>query len=146
MVQIQNPMGRRETTTTLTVHPDQRWELADGAKLYDVTHLPCRAARYTPLLPGADGTPAKSAALKAAQAAKLDDKCRKLKGTLRRMGDASDEVRELSTVSCAEMLTNSSSSPSNDAVTNCSALLDEFFAKILTKKPLKSANFSILKI
>ena len=22
----------------------QRWELADGAKLYDVTHLPCRAS------------------------------------------------------------------------------------------------------
>eukprot|EP00439_Symbiodinium_sp_Y106_P032290 s1103_g3.t2 len=25
----------------------QRWELADGAKLFDVTHLPCRSARYT---------------------------------------------------------------------------------------------------
>ena len=34
-------------TTTLTVHADGRWELADGATLYEVTHLPCRAARYT---------------------------------------------------------------------------------------------------
>jgi len=45
--------GDREVTTTLTIHPpdkngDQRWELADGAKLYDVTHLACRSARYTP--------------------------------------------------------------------------------------------------
>ena len=45
--------GDREVTTVLTVHrPDkdgnQRWELADGAKLYDVTHLACRSARYTP--------------------------------------------------------------------------------------------------
>jgi len=27
---------------------NQRWELADGATLYDVTHLGCRSARYTP--------------------------------------------------------------------------------------------------
>ena len=45
--------GDRETTTVLTVHPkdkngNQRWELADGATLYDVTHLGCRSARYTP--------------------------------------------------------------------------------------------------
>lgn len=44
--------GDREVTTTLTVHPAeaggaQRWELAEG-RLYDVTHLPCRSARYTP--------------------------------------------------------------------------------------------------
>jgi hypothetical protein len=26
-----------------------RWELDGGAKLYDVTHLPCRSARYTPV-------------------------------------------------------------------------------------------------
>jgi hypothetical protein len=44
--------GDREVTTVLTVHPADasgaaRWELADGAKLYDVTHLPCRSARYT---------------------------------------------------------------------------------------------------
>ncbi|OLP81057.1 hypothetical protein AK812_SmicGene38451 [Symbiodinium microadriaticum] len=36
-----------QVTTTLTIFPKdseghQRWELADGAKLYDVTHLPCR--------------------------------------------------------------------------------------------------------
>ena len=43
--------GDREVTTTLTVYPkdkdgQQRWELANGAKLFDVTHLPCRSARY----------------------------------------------------------------------------------------------------
>lgn len=45
--------GDREVTTVLTVHRadkdgNQRWELGDGAKLYDVTHLACRSARYTP--------------------------------------------------------------------------------------------------
>jgi len=45
--------GGREVTTVLTVYPadsegKERWELANGAKLYDVTHLPCHAARYTP--------------------------------------------------------------------------------------------------
>jgi hypothetical protein len=45
--------GGREVTTVLTVYPadaqgDSRWELADGATLYDVTHLGCRSARYTP--------------------------------------------------------------------------------------------------
>lgn len=45
--------GDREVTSVLTVHPPdkdghQRWELADGATLYDVTHLACRSARYTP--------------------------------------------------------------------------------------------------
>ena len=49
--------GGREVTTILTVHEDERWELADGAKLYDVTHLPCRAARYKPSEDG-DGSPA----------------------------------------------------------------------------------------
>lgn len=49
--------GDREVTTALTVYPpdadgDSRWELADGATLYDVTHLGCRSARYTPV-PGA---------------------------------------------------------------------------------------------
>jgi hypothetical protein len=48
--------GDREVTTVLTVHPmdtdgTTRWELANGATLYDVTHLACRSARYT-LLPG----------------------------------------------------------------------------------------------
>ena len=45
--------GDREVTTVLTIHPrdkdgNQRWELDDGATLYDVTHLACRSARYTP--------------------------------------------------------------------------------------------------
>jgi hypothetical protein len=45
--------GDRIVTTVLTVHPkdkdgNQRWELANGATLYDVTHLGCRSARYTP--------------------------------------------------------------------------------------------------
>ena len=45
--------GGREVTTMLTVHPtdkdgDRRWELDRGANLYDVTHLRCRSARYTP--------------------------------------------------------------------------------------------------
>ena len=45
--------GDRDVMTVLTVHPkdkngNQRWELADGATLYDVTHLGCRSARYTP--------------------------------------------------------------------------------------------------
>jgi hypothetical protein len=45
--------GDREVTTVLTIHSrdkdgNQRWELGDGAKLYDVTHLACRSARYTP--------------------------------------------------------------------------------------------------
>jgi len=45
--------GDREVTTVLTVYPPddagaQRWELAGGATLEDVTHRPCRSARYTP--------------------------------------------------------------------------------------------------
>ena len=45
--------GDRQITTVLTIHPkgkdgNQRWELADNATLYDVTHLACRSARYTP--------------------------------------------------------------------------------------------------
>ena len=61
--------GDREVTTVLTVHPkdkdgNQRWELADGATLYDVTHLGCRSARYTPLKAGAACSPAKVPALK----------------------------------------------------------------------------------
>jgi hypothetical protein len=45
--------GDREATSVLTVHPaspegKQGWELADGATLYDVTHLRCRSALYTP--------------------------------------------------------------------------------------------------
>jgi len=46
--------GDRNVTTVLTIQPkqgldgSQRWELADGATLFDVTHLECRSARYTP--------------------------------------------------------------------------------------------------
>ena len=45
--------GDREVMAVLTVHPAdedgaRHWELGDGATLYDVTHLPCRSARYTP--------------------------------------------------------------------------------------------------
>ena len=45
--------GNREVVSVLTVHPtdkggDRRWELDHGATLYDVTHLGCRSARYTP--------------------------------------------------------------------------------------------------
>ncbi len=44
--------GDRTVQTVLTIYPKdangkQNWELADGATLYDVTHLRCRAARYT---------------------------------------------------------------------------------------------------
>jgi hypothetical protein len=55
--------GDREVQTTLTVYPKdangtQRWELADGATLYDVTHLRCRSARYTPAANSKSCTPA----------------------------------------------------------------------------------------
>jgi len=45
--------GDRRVTSVLTIQPrdkdgNQRWELAGGATLYDVTHLGCRSARYTP--------------------------------------------------------------------------------------------------
>jgi hypothetical protein len=45
--------GYHEVTAVLTIHPadkngDRRWELDNGATLYDVTHLACRSARYTP--------------------------------------------------------------------------------------------------
>ncbi len=44
--------GDRELTAILTIHPKdndstQRWDLDKGATLYDVTHLPCRSARYS---------------------------------------------------------------------------------------------------
>ena len=44
--------GGRQTTTVLTIEaPDssgkQGWSLENGT-LFDVTHLPCRSARYTP--------------------------------------------------------------------------------------------------
>jgi hypothetical protein len=45
--------GNRKVTAVLTVYPadkngDSRWELDNGATLYDVTHLACRSARYRP--------------------------------------------------------------------------------------------------
>ena len=58
--------GGREVTTTLTIYPRdadgaQRWALADGATLGDVTHLACRSARYTPQASGAACSPANAA-------------------------------------------------------------------------------------
>ncbi len=55
--------GEREVTTVLTVFPEnengeKRWELGDNAELFDVTHMPCRSARYTPLDKNADCSPA----------------------------------------------------------------------------------------
>jgi len=55
--------GDREVTTMLTIHPmqidgNQRWELANGATLFDVTHLACRSARYTPAADVNSCTPA----------------------------------------------------------------------------------------
>ncbi len=56
--------GGREVTSVLTVSaPDaagqQAWSLADGATIYDVTHLRCRAALYT-AKDGASCTPDKT--------------------------------------------------------------------------------------
>jgi hypothetical protein len=55
--------GDRAVQTTLTVFPKDasgslRWELGDGATLYDVTHLRCRSARYTPAPGGKMCSPA----------------------------------------------------------------------------------------
>lgn len=47
--------GGRTVTTALTVTETGEWSLENG-KLYDVTHLPCRSARYTPN--GGNGSPA----------------------------------------------------------------------------------------
>ncbi len=49
--------GGRKVTAVLTIHTtdsqgDRRWELDSGATLYDVTHLACRSARYTPASDG----------------------------------------------------------------------------------------------
>lgn len=45
--------GGRKVLSVLTVYPadendNQRWQLAHGASIYDVTHLGCRSAVYTP--------------------------------------------------------------------------------------------------
>jgi len=53
--------GGRLVTTVLTIYPEEvsghnrKWSLEYG-KLYDVTHLPCRAARYRPI--SVEGSPA----------------------------------------------------------------------------------------
>jgi hypothetical protein len=57
--------GGREVTAVLTVHPKgddggQHWELDRGATLYDVTHLRCRSARYTPAASGNSCSPDKA--------------------------------------------------------------------------------------
>ena len=55
--------GARTVTAVLTIHPadsrgDRRWELDQGATLYDVTHLACRSARYIPAAVGGSCSPA----------------------------------------------------------------------------------------
>ncbi len=55
--------GARAVTTVLTVQPmaadgTQRWQLDDNASVYDVTHLRCRSARYTPANGAAACSPA----------------------------------------------------------------------------------------
>ena len=57
--------GGRETTALLTIHAKsndgvQHWQLDKGATLYDVTHLRCRSARYTPAAGGNSCSPAKA--------------------------------------------------------------------------------------
>lgn len=46
--------GARSVTTGLTVEPNGQWKLDEGT-LYDVTHLPCRSARYNPINPQQQG-------------------------------------------------------------------------------------------
>ena len=57
--------GDREMTSILTIHPkdengEQKWDLSHDAALYDVTHLPCRSARYTPIDPETSCTPGRA--------------------------------------------------------------------------------------
>ncbi len=57
--------GDREVTAVLTIEAKdndgaQRWALDKGATLYDVTHLPCRSARYAPLNKDSSCSPAKA--------------------------------------------------------------------------------------
>ena len=59
--------GDRVVTSVLTIHGKdndgtQRWDLSDGAKLHDVTHLPCRSARYAPATTGNSCSPDKAQA------------------------------------------------------------------------------------
>ena len=55
--------GNRDVSAMLTVHAAdadglQRWELDNDADIYDVTHLRCRSAVYTPREAGISCTPA----------------------------------------------------------------------------------------
>lgn len=59
--------GGREVTSILTVEEAdangaQGWSLADGASIYDVTHLRCRAALYTAKTEGQSCAPDKTPA------------------------------------------------------------------------------------
>jgi hypothetical protein len=47
--------GARTVTTGLTIDANGSWKLDDDHKLYDVTHLPCRSARYYPSSGGEGG-------------------------------------------------------------------------------------------
>jgi hypothetical protein len=47
--------GGRMVTTGLTIEANGRWKLDDNHTLYEVTHLPCRAARYRPATAGIGG-------------------------------------------------------------------------------------------
>jgi len=40
--------GGRSVTTGLTIDEEGNWKLDDNHTLYEVTHLPCRSARYRP--------------------------------------------------------------------------------------------------
>jgi hypothetical protein len=44
-------------TTGLTIEANGHWKLDDDHTLYEVTHLPCRAARYRPAT-ASNGSPA----------------------------------------------------------------------------------------
>ena len=48
--------GGRETTALLSVNDDGSWELSKGT-LEDVTHLPCRSAKYVPIEDSDTGNP-----------------------------------------------------------------------------------------
>lgn len=57
--------GGREVTSVLTIEPAdtaglQAWSLSDGATIYDVTHLRCRAALYTAQGDGESCSPEKT--------------------------------------------------------------------------------------
>jgi hypothetical protein len=78
--------GARGVTAVLTIHAadangNRRWELADRATLYDVTHLGCRSARYTPASGDGSCSPARAnrAAFPVAEGAAMPavDGCRK---------------------------------------------------------------------